>query len=57
MMKDGKLTESPALDAKGVPFGGMGLFSTIGDYARFAQMLVNSASWTGRDWWGGRRWI
>lgn len=46
-LKDGKLTEQPGLDAKGVPFGGMGLFSTIGDYARFAQMLVNSGELDG----------
>lgn len=40
--RDGKLTAQDGLEAKGVPFGGMGLFSTIGDYSRFAQMLVNS---------------
>jgi CubicO group peptidase (beta-lactamase class C family) len=43
-IKDGKLAEAN-LDAarfdEHVPFGGMGLYSTIGDYARFGQMLVN----------------
>jgi CubicO group peptidase (beta-lactamase class C family) len=41
--KDGKLVESkPAkFDGTAVPFGGGGLYSTIGDYARFAQMLLN----------------
>ena len=38
---DGKLAAQPGLDTKGVPFGGMGLYSTIGDYSRFAQMLLN----------------
>jgi CubicO group peptidase (beta-lactamase class C family) len=45
--KDGKLTAQDGLEAKGVPFGGMGLFSTIGDYARFAQMLANSGELDG----------
>jgi CubicO group peptidase (beta-lactamase class C family) len=45
--KDGKLTPQDGLDAKGVPFGGMGLFSTIADYARFAQMLANSGELDG----------
>ena len=45
--KDGKVTAQDGLDAKGVPFGGMGLFSTIGDYARFAQMLANSGELDG----------
>ncbi len=45
--KDGKVTPQDGLDAKGVPFGGMGLFSTIGDYARFAQMLANSGELDG----------
>ena len=43
-IKDGKLVEtnfdSLRFDER-VPFGGMGLYSTIGDYARFGQMLVN----------------
>jgi CubicO group peptidase (beta-lactamase class C family) len=47
MLKDKKVTESPGLDAKGVPFGGMGLFTTCGDYARFAQMLANSGELDG----------
>jgi CubicO group peptidase (beta-lactamase class C family) len=46
-LKDGKVAEAPGLEAKGVPFGGMGLFSTIGDYARFAQMLANGGELEG----------
>lgn len=45
--KDDKLAVQDGLEAKGVPFGGMGLYSTIGDYARFAQMLVNSGELDG----------
>ncbi|GAB3569045.1 serine hydrolase domain-containing protein [Amycolatopsis endophytica] len=29
-------------------FGGMGLVSTVGDYARFAQLLLNRGDWHGR---------
>jgi CubicO group peptidase (beta-lactamase class C family) len=42
--KDGKLSEVSMNELRfsaSVPFGGMGLFSTIGDYARFGQMLLN----------------
>lgn len=46
-LRDGKLTPQNGLDAKGVPYGGMGLYSTIGDYARFAQMLANSGQLDG----------
>ena len=50
-LKDGKLTESPlGEDIGGInlaPFGGMGLHSTIGDYARFAQMLLNGGQLDG----------
>lgn len=46
-LREGKLAVSEGLEAKGVPFGGMGLFSTIGDYARFAQMLANSGELEG----------
>lgn len=46
-IKDGKATPQAGLEAKGVPFGGMGLFSTISDYARFAQMLANSGQLDG----------
>lgn len=46
-LKEGKLAEAPGLEAKGVPFGGMGLFATIGDYARFAQMLANGGELNG----------
>lgn len=46
-LKDGKLEAVDGLEAKGVPFGGMGLFSTIADYARFAQMLANGGELDG----------
>lgn len=32
---------------KGIPSGGGGLFSTINDYARFAQMLLNKGTFRG----------
>lgn len=46
-LREGKLTAMPGLQTKGVPFGGMGLYSTIGDYSRFAQMLANSGELDG----------
>ena len=51
-LKDGKLSESPPDDLVGnamppVPYGGMGLCSTIGDYARFGQMLLNAGQLDG----------
>ena len=46
-LREGKVQAMDGLEAKGVPFGGMGLFSTIGDYARFAQMLANSGELDG----------
>ncbi len=46
-LKDGKPAPQNGLEAKGVPFGGMGLFSTISDYARFAQMLANNGQLDG----------
>jgi CubicO group peptidase (beta-lactamase class C family) len=49
-LKDGKLAET-SLDnvsfVDTVPFGGMGLYSTIGDYARFGQMLLNGGELEG----------
>lgn len=47
--KDGKLVEQKREDFEdtAVPFGGMGLYSTIGDYARFAQMLLNGGEFDG----------
>lgn len=45
--REGKLVEQRGLQTGGVPYGGMGLYSTIGDYARFAQMLVNSGQLDG----------
>jgi CubicO group peptidase (beta-lactamase class C family) len=48
--KDGKLGETSFDELKAtltVPFGGMGLFSTIGDYARFGQMLLNGGQLEG----------
>ena len=32
----------------GAAFGGMGLYSTLHDYARFAQLLLNRGVWEGR---------
>jgi CubicO group peptidase (beta-lactamase class C family) len=49
-LKDGKLGEPPTvadMPDRGVPFGGMGLYSTIGDYARFGQMLLNGGQLDG----------
>jgi CubicO group peptidase (beta-lactamase class C family) len=45
-IKDGKLVENTPGEltgdiGPGVPYGGMSLYSTIGDYARFGQMLLN----------------
>jgi CubicO group peptidase (beta-lactamase class C family) len=31
----------------GAAYGGMGLYSTVGDYARFAQLLLNRGEWEG----------
>jgi CubicO group peptidase (beta-lactamase class C family) len=47
--KDGKLVETTpeSFETTTVPFGGMGLYSTIGDYARFAQMLANGGQLDG----------
>jgi len=45
--KSGKLVEAEAVSSsfaepgRGFPSGGGGMFSTAGDYARFAQMLLN----------------
>jgi CubicO group peptidase (beta-lactamase class C family) len=49
-VKDGTLSETsmPELNsATTVPYGGMGLYSTIGDYARFGQMLLNGGELDG----------
>lgn len=49
-IRNGALAESSP-DGLGfpadVPFGGMGLYSTIGDYARFGQMLLNGGQLDG----------
>ena len=47
--KDGQLVEQERSksNGSGLPFGGMGLYSTIGDYARFAQMLLNGGQLDG----------
>jgi len=49
-IRNGVLSESSP-DGLGfpadVPFGGMGLYSTIGDYARFGQMLLNGGQLDG----------
>jgi CubicO group peptidase (beta-lactamase class C family) len=51
-IKEGKLVENPPDDLVGsirpaVPYGGMSLYSTIGDYARFGQMLLNGGQLDG----------
>jgi CubicO group peptidase (beta-lactamase class C family) len=46
-LKEGKLEAQTEPDFHGVPYGGMGLFSTIADYARFAQMLLNGGELDG----------
>lgn len=49
-VRDGKLTETTLEDVRttaAVPYGGMGLYSTIGDYARFGQMLLNGGQLDG----------
>jgi len=51
--KDGALTKvtdpltMTSVDAGGVPFGGAGLFSTIDDYARLGQALLNGGQLDG----------
>jgi CubicO group peptidase (beta-lactamase class C family) len=52
-IRDGKLRTTPATigafaeAGRGIPCGGAGLFSTIGDYARFAQCLLNGGELEG----------
>jgi CubicO group peptidase (beta-lactamase class C family) len=49
-VKDGKLGETTMEELQStaaVPYGGMGLYSTIGDYARFGQMLLNGGELDG----------
>jgi CubicO group peptidase (beta-lactamase class C family) len=52
-IKDGKLRTTPEIlgayaeSGRGIPCGGAGLFSTIGDYARFAQCLLNGGELDG----------
>lgn len=46
-LKDGKLATNAAVLNRTWPSGGGGLFSTIGDYARFAQMLLNGGQLDG----------
>ena len=58
-VKDGKLSENPPDDLVGkatppVPYGGMGLYSTIGDYSRFGQMLLNGGQLDGVRLLGGK---
>jgi CubicO group peptidase (beta-lactamase class C family) len=51
---DGKFVEDkPIIDTwpeegRGIEAGGAGIFSTVGDFARFAQMLCNGGSLNGR---------
>jgi CubicO group peptidase (beta-lactamase class C family) len=51
-IKDNKLIENPPDELVGsippdVPYGGMSLYSTIGDYLRFGQMLLNGGQLDG----------
>jgi CubicO group peptidase (beta-lactamase class C family) len=51
-IQNGKLIENPPDPVAGpirpgVPYGGMSLYSTIGDYARFGQMLLNGGELEG----------
>src|SRR5262245_19079706 len=42
------LMNTQAEPGKGIESGGAGLFSTVDDYARFAQMLANGGTLDGR---------
>lgn len=52
-LRDGKLATTPEIlgayaePGRGIPCGGAGLFSTIGDYARFAQCLLQGGELEG----------
>lgn len=52
-IREGKLRTTPEIlgawaePGRGIPAGGAGLFSTIGDYARFAQCLLNGGQLDG----------
>lgn len=52
-LKDGRLVTTPEIlgayaeAGRGIPCGGAGLFSTLGDYARFAQCLLNGGELEG----------
>lgn len=52
-VRDGRLRTTPEIlgsyaePGRGIPCGGAGLFSTIGDYARFAQCLLNGGELDG----------
>lgn len=52
-IRDGRLVVTPEIlgawaePGRGFPCGGAGLFSTIGDYARFAQCLLNGGQLEG----------
>ncbi|MBL9139004.1 MAG: beta-lactamase family protein [Verrucomicrobiales bacterium] len=52
-LRDGRLHTKPEIlgayaeRGRGIPCGGAGLFSTIGDYARFAQCLMNGGELDG----------
>jgi CubicO group peptidase (beta-lactamase class C family) len=56
---DGKLRESTKLfsvgsyrPGKGMPRGGAGIFSTIGDFTRLGQMLLNNGRFDGKQFLG-----
>ncbi|HMO64574.1 MAG TPA: serine hydrolase domain-containing protein, partial [Verrucomicrobiota bacterium] len=52
-LRDGRLVTTPEIlgsyaeAGRGIPCGGAGLFSTLGDYARFAQCLLNGGELEG----------
>jgi len=52
-LRDGKLVTTPEIlgafaePGRGIPCGGAGLFSTLGDYARFAQCLLQGGELEG----------
>jgi CubicO group peptidase (beta-lactamase class C family) len=51
VQEDGSLealpSRNPAPDQEPVAYGGHGLSSTVGDYLRFAQLLLNRGEWNG----------
>jgi len=48
LVEDAPILHTSAEPGQGIESGGAGIFSTAGDYARFAQMLLNSGTLEGR---------